>query len=77
MPFDSTVPHPEMLEQLVTMKMPFGKYKDRVLCDLPDNYLDWFHRTGFPKGRLGMLLETLHVIRLNGLGYLLDPLRRK
>jgi len=29
-------PDPEILLQLVSMKMPFGKYKGTVLCDLPD-----------------------------------------
>ncbi len=77
MPFDTSQPDPQLLQELVTMKMPFGKYKDRVLCDLPDNYLNWFAREGFPKGKLGILLETMHVIKMNGLGYLLDPLRKK
>ena len=71
-------PNPEILQQLVTMKMPFGKYKDTVLCDLPVSYLEWFPRKGgFPKGKLCMLLETLYVIKTNGLMFLLDPLRRK
>jgi len=41
-------PNPESLKQLVTMKMPFGKYKDTLLCDLPVSYLEWFQRKGFP-----------------------------
>jgi uncharacterized protein (DUF3820 family) len=57
------------------MKMPFGKYKDRLLCDLPVSYLEWFQQKGFPKGKLGELLQTLYVIKLNGLEYLLKPLR--
>jgi len=77
MPFDTTHPHPELLLELVTMQMPFGKYKGRLLCDLPDHYLEWFQREGFPKGKLGILLETMLVIRLNGLAYLLDPLKKK
>jgi uncharacterized protein (DUF3820 family) len=76
MPFDTSQPHPELLLELVTMRMPFGKYKDRLLCDLPDHYLEWFQREGFPKGKLGILLETMHVIKLNGLSYLLDPLKK-
>lgn len=67
----------ELLEQLVTMKMPFGKYKDVVLCDLPVSYLEWFQRKGFPKGKLGTLLATIYEIKLNGLSYLLAPLKRK
>jgi uncharacterized protein len=70
-------PDPEMLQQLVVMKMPFGKYKDVVLCDLPVSYLEWFQRKGFPKGKLGMLLETMLVIKMNGLTQLLDPLKKR
>lgn len=67
----------EMLVQLVSMKMPFGKYKDTILCNLPVAYLEWFARKGFPKGKLGALLQTLYEIRLNGLEYLLEPLKRR
>ena len=68
---------PELLLELVKMKMPYGKYKDRLLCDLPVHYLEWLQRTGFPKGKMGILLETMYVIQLNGLSYLLDPLKKK
>ena len=69
-------PNPELLIQLVQMKMPFGKYKDRLLCNLPVSYLEWFQRKGFPKGKLGMLLETLYEIKINGLEGLLEPLKK-
>ena len=69
-------PDPGLLIQLVKMKMPFGKFKDRVLCDLPVSYLEWFQQKGFPKGRLGILLETLYEIKINGLEGLLEPLKR-
>ena len=68
-------PNPQLLIQLVQMKMPFGKFKDRTLCDLPVSYLEWFQRKGFPKGKLGMLLETLYEIKINGLEDLLEPLK--
>jgi uncharacterized protein len=64
-------PQPELLQQLVVMKMPFGKYKGTVLSQLPVAYLEWFKRKGFPQGKLGMLLATLYEIKTNGLGYLL------
>lgn len=68
--------HAEDLEKLVTVRMPFGKYQDRLLCDLPGNYLAWFAREGFPPGQLGRLLALLHELDHNGLKALLDPLKR-
>ncbi len=73
---NSPKPNPHLLIELVTMKMPFGKHKDRVLCDLPVSYLEWFQQKGFPKGKLGVLLETIYEIKINGLEYLLKPLRK-
>jgi len=67
----------EILQALLTTKMPFGKYKETLICDLPEAYLVWFHRNGFPKGKLGMLLGTMYEIKLNGLEDLLRPLRNK
>jgi len=61
---------------LANMKMPYGKYAGRVLVDLPEPYVCWFERKGFPKGELGELLATLHVVKLNGLESLLQPLRK-
>lgn len=69
---DSTI-----LMKIVSTKMPFGKYKDRFICDLPENYLIWFHSKGFPEGNLGMLLSTMYEIKVNGLEYLLIPLKNK
>ena len=68
--------NPEILTQIVTLKMPFGKYKGSILCDLPEHYLTWFKQKGFPAGKLGMLMATLYEIKLNGLEYLLTPLRK-
>jgi uncharacterized protein (DUF3820 family) len=68
-------PDGNILILLVTEKMPFGKYKGTVLCDLPIFYLEWFQRTGFPKGKIGILLATIYEIKVNGLENLLKPLR--
>lgn len=67
----------EILIKLVTQKMPFGKYKGRRICDIPEHYLVWYQAKGFPEGELGMLLHTIYEIKLNGLEYLLRPIRSK
>ena len=69
-------PNAALLLELVKMEMPFGKYKGTVLKRLPVSYLEWFARKGFPAGKLGMLLQTLYEIKLNGLEYLLQPLKK-
>jgi uncharacterized protein len=66
--------NPQLLADLVSVKMPFGRYKDYVLCDLPESYVLWFHQKGFPPGKLGVLLSVLYEIQLNGLQYLLKPI---
>jgi uncharacterized protein len=68
--------NPTELERLLTVEMPYGKYKGRVIADLPGNYLNWFAREGFPKGELGRLIALMHEIDHNGLGELLTPLRQ-
>jgi uncharacterized protein len=68
---------PKLLLQLVEMEMPFGRYKGTILCNLPVSYLEWFNRKGFPVGKLGMLLQTMYEIKMNGLDYLLIPLKKK
>ncbi len=70
-------PDPQLLLKLVEMKMPFGKYTGTVLCNLPVSYLEWFNRKGFPEGNLGMLLQTMYEIKMNGLEHLLNPLKKK
>ncbi|WP_339516782.1 DUF3820 family protein [Pseudomonas sp. RL_15y_Pfl2_60] len=68
---------PEDLKLLVTLEMPFGKYKGRLIADLPGHYLNWFAREGFPKGQIGQLLQLMQEIDHNGLSALLEPLRTK
>ncbi len=68
---------PELLELLLTREMPFGKYKGRIIADLPGHYLAWFARQGFPSGQLGQLLALMHELDHNNLVGLLEPLRRR
>ena len=67
---------PEILIELTRMKMPFGKYKDRLLYQLPVHYLEWFARKGYPKGKLGTQLQCVYEIKLNGLDEILVNLAR-
>jgi uncharacterized protein (DUF3820 family) len=69
------MPDGNILLGLVKTRMPFGKYKGTLICDLPISYLEYFGRQGFPKGKLGMQLQTMYEIDLNGLKDLLKPLR--
>ncbi|RYF93337.1 MAG: hypothetical protein EOO02_24330 [Chitinophagaceae bacterium] len=68
--FDKT-----LLTDLVRVKMPFGKYKGWLISSLPESYLLWFKDKGFPPGRIGQLLALMLEIKMNGLEYLLSPLK--
>ena len=67
----------EQLQRLVTVVMPFGKFKGRLIADLPGHYLNWFAREGFPPGDIGRLLALMQELDHNGLSSLLTPLRHK
>lgn len=64
------------LIELVTTRMPYGKFKGRPICDLPEPYLVWYHSKGFPDGKIGKLLASVYEIKLNGLEFLLDPIKK-
>ncbi|MFO0323183.1 MAG: DUF3820 family protein [Bacteroidota bacterium] len=66
----------EILTNVVKVKMPFGRFKGTLLSDLPVSYLEWFHRQGFPDGKLGMMLATVYEIKLNGLDNILSQLKK-
>jgi uncharacterized protein len=70
------MPDGSMLLELIKMEMPFGKYKGTILRRLPVSYLEWFARKGFPKNKLGRLLQCLLEIKMNGLEDLLDQLEK-
>ncbi len=72
MKFDDT-----FLINLVHARMPYGRFKNRYITDIPGFYLEWLNRRGFPKGDLGQYLSTMHEIRINGLEDLLRPIIKK
>ena len=58
----------EQLIEIANTEMPFGKYKGRMLIDLPEEYLLWFARKDeFPAGRLGELMAITLLIKTEGL----------
>lgn len=65
-----------ILEDLATTKMPFGKYKDYYLIDLPEYYVVWFKNQGFPNGKLGKQLALVYELKLNGLEDLVRQLKK-
>jgi uncharacterized protein (DUF3820 family) len=70
-PFD----HKDLLE-LAEIRMPFGKHAGTRLIDLPEPYIVWFARQGFPEGKLGRMLQAVYEIKVNGLEHLFTPLRQ-
>jgi uncharacterized protein (DUF3820 family) len=66
---------PAELVKLAQYRMPYGKFRGRLLIDLPEPYVAWFARQGFPEGELGATMRMVHEIKINGLEYLFKPLR--
>lgn len=67
----------EHLIKIANTPMPFGKYKGRMLVDVPDEYLLWFAKKGFPKGELGELMELTLALKIEGLDSVIQPLKGK
>jgi uncharacterized protein (DUF3820 family) len=67
----------QFLIDLSKMKMPFGKYKDRYLIDLPEHYIVWYKNKGLPNGKLGKQMELVYELQLNGLEDIVREIRRK
>jgi len=72
---EDATPDPAVLLKLAKTPMPFGRYKGRLLIDLPKPYVIWFAKKGFPEGELGRMLKILYEVKMNGLEYLFKPLR--
>lgn len=73
----------EALEEIGRTHMPFGKFGPQnhppmgvPLYDLPVEYLLWFKQKGFPKGKLGKLLEFVCQIKVDGAEVVFQPFRQ-
>ncbi|MEX0273766.1 MAG: DUF3820 family protein [Flavobacteriaceae bacterium] len=71
------MPNKDQLIELSHYKMPFGKYKDHYLVDLPEAYYTWFKGKGFPKGKLGQLMQSMYEIKINGLEGLIRKIQKE
>lgn len=69
-------PQKKELRDLAFSKMPFGKYKNVYLSDIPESYYIWFRRKGFPTGKLGRQMQAVFEMKINGLSYLLRKIRK-
>jgi len=67
-------PDPELLLQLARARMPFGKYEGLRLIKVPEPYLLWFARKGFPRGVLGQQMALALELKINGLESLIEQL---
>lgn len=74
----------ELWRELISTRMPFGRYgPDRFppaglpLYELPYPYLSWFARKGFPRSRLGELLNIVYHIKADGGDAAFAPVRRQ
>ncbi|WP_291113591.1 DUF3820 family protein [Flavobacterium sp. UBA6135] len=67
----------QLLIELAHTKMPFGKYEGRYLIDLPEYYVVWYYRKGFPKGKLGEQLQLIYELKVNGLEEIVRTIKKK
>lgn len=72
-----------LLEEIAHTHMPYGMYGPKnyppdgyPLMDLPTEYLDWFWQRGWPRGKLGRLMEQTLLIKNSGLDRLFEPHRQ-
>ncbi len=70
-------PDKEFLIKLAHTKMPYGKYEGRYLIDLPEYYIVWYHNKGFPKGKLGVMMQQVYELKVNGLEHIIREIKHK
>lgn len=73
------------LAEIERTHMPFGKFGPQFcpplgvpIYDLPAEYLMWFaNKAGFPKGRLGQLLQMVYQMKADGSDMVFDGMRKR
>lgn len=74
---ENNIQSQQFLLELAKAKMPFGKYKNYYLIDLPEYYVVWYRNKGFPNGKLGKQMALVYELKLNGLEDLVRQIRLK
>ena len=71
------------LAEIEKTRMPFGRYgpehhpNGAPIFDLPAEYLGYFAKVGWPKGRLGELLKIVYQMKVDGADCAFDPMRQR
>lgn len=69
-------PNKQILIDLITTKMPFGKFQGRLIADLPEFYLVWFKNKSWPPGKIGYLMQNCYEIKIQGMEPILQELKK-
>jgi len=70
-------PDKQALIELANTRMPYGRFKSKLLVEIPEPYYVWYRQKGWPKGKLGEQLAAMYEIKVNGLEKLIWPLVHK
>ena len=71
------IPDKKALIELANTKMPYGRFKGKLLVEIPEPYYVWYRQKGWPKGKLGEQMAAMYEIKVNGLEKLIWPLVTK
>ena len=63
-------------EYLANVRMPYGKYKDKKIIHVPEEYLLWLKNNTPVKGKLGEAIELIYTMKSNGIVHLLRPFEK-
>lgn len=73
----------QLIVDAANTRMPFGKFGPEAhppdgipVMDLPLEYLMWFNHKGFPKGRLGELMQKVYELKSIGMDQIFNPMRQ-
>ena len=66
-----------ILVELANYRMPYGRFANKLLLEIPEEYYIWYRNKGFPKGKLGEFMSMMLEIKTNGLEKILYPFKKR